>query len=181
MLFPFGLKARKEVFAMRFTYCPDCGARLVLREIGDEGRIPYCETCRQPRWDMFVTSVICAAVNDEGEIALIRQGYVSKDTYVCVAGIMKPGETAEQAAAREVAEELGVTVQAVEYLRSDYFPRKEMLMLGFRVRVQKAELHLSGEVDSARWVPFAEAPALIRPGSIARRLVCQALGLPLTS
>lgn len=163
---------------MHFTFCPDCGARLVLREIGDEGMIPYCEACKQPRWDMFTTSIICAVLNEQGEVALIRQGYVSKTNYVCVAGIMQLGESAEEAAAREVGEELGLPVEELTYLRSDYFPAKEMLMLGFRARVRKAGFRLSGEVDSAAWVPVAEAPALMRPGSIARRLVCQAAGIP---
>lgn len=163
---------------MRFTYCPDCGAKLVLREIGDEGRIPYCENCRQPRWDMFVTSIICAVFNEQNEVALIRQGYVSQSFPVCVAGIMKPGESAEQAAAREVEEELGLPVRRLTYQRSDYFAAKGMLMLGFRAEVEKAAFRLSGEVDSAMWVPAAEAPAIMRPGSIARRLVTQAAGLP---
>lgn len=162
---------------MRFTFCPDCGARLVLRSIGDEGMIPYCENCRQPRWDMFVTSIICAVFNEQNEVALIRQGYVSATNHVCVAGIMKPGESAEEAAAREVEEELGLPVESITYQRSDYFAAKEMLMLGFRAQVRKGDFKLSGEVDSALWVPAQQAPALLRPGSIARRLVCQAAGI----
>ena len=41
---------------MHFTYCPHCGSRLVKKEIGDEGLIPFCETCSIPLWDMFTTS-----------------------------------------------------------------------------------------------------------------------------
>ena len=74
---------------MRFQYCPHCGKKAELKEIGDEGLIPYCIQCETPLWDMFTTSVIAAVVNECGEIALLRQNYVSTTKYVCVAGIMK--------------------------------------------------------------------------------------------
>lgn len=163
---------------MRFTYCPDCGALLVPREIGDEGIIPYCEHCRQPRWDMFTTSVICAVVNECGEVALLRQGYISQSYPICVSGILQAGEDAETAAAREVEEELGLPAESVAYQRSFWFKTKGMLMLGFVVRVRKGDFRLSGEVDGAAWVPLPKAPAQMRPGSIARRLVSLAAGLP---
>ena len=86
---------------MKFTYCPHCGTKAVLREIGDEGMIPYCEQCKVPLWDMFTTCIICAVVNEDKEIALLRQNYVSTTNYVCVAGVMKLGESAEETAARE--------------------------------------------------------------------------------
>lgn len=156
---------------MHFTFCPHCGDQLVPREIGDEGLIPYCERCRVPLWDLFTTGVIAAVVNTEGEVALLRQGYVSADKYVCVAGIMKPGESAEAAVAREVLEEIGQEAEAVEYVASYPYEKKEMLMLGFRVTVRKRELRLSGEVDAAAWVRAEDALSLMREGSIAWQLV----------
>ncbi len=162
---------RKGLEAMHFTYCPHCGSSLVLKEIGDEGKIPYCETCKIPLWDMFTTSVICAVVNEEKEIALLRQDYVSVSSYVCVAGIMKLGESAEDTVRREVEEEIGQKAERVRYIRSYPFEKKEMLMLGFRADVKKKEWKLSGEVDSAKWFPLEEALGQIREGSIAWRLV----------
>lgn len=156
---------------MRFTYCPQCGEKLVLRVIGDEGEIPYCERCKVPRWDLFTTSVICAVVNEQNEIALLRQDYVSTSNLVCIAGIMKAGERAEDTVAREVMEEVGVQVQNMEYISSYAYPQKDMLMLGFLVRAKKSELVLSQEVDSARWVKLTDAPALLRQGGIAYQLV----------
>ena len=156
---------------MRFTYCPRCGRKLVLKEIGDEGLIPFCEQCSIPLWDTFTTCIICAVVNDEKEVALIRQGYVSATSYVCVAGVMKPGESAEEAAAREVGEELGLLVEKLDYIKSYPYDKKEMLMLGYRAEVKKADFKLSGEVDAAEWVPFKEALGKLREGSIAWQLV----------
>ena len=66
---------------MRFTFCPHCGTKLIGKEIGDEGVIPFCEKCNIPLWDMFTTSIIAAVVNEYDEIALLRQNYVSATKY----------------------------------------------------------------------------------------------------
>ena len=156
---------------MKFTYCPHCGTKAVLREIGDEGMIPYCEQCKVPLWDMFTTCIIAAVVNEENEVALLKQSYVTTETYVCVAGHMKIGESAEETVIREVKEELGLDVEELSFIKSYPYEKKEMLMLGFKVKVKKADFVFSQEVDTAKWFPFAEALDNIREGSIAWQLV----------
>jgi NAD+ diphosphatase len=156
---------------MRFTFCPHCGSELIQKLIGDEGMIPYCESCKIPLWDMFTTCIIAAVVNEKREVALLRQNYVSSTNYVCVAGVMKMGESAEDAAVREIREEIGQEVQSLEFVKSYPYEKKEMLMLGFQATVKKSPLNISGEVDAAQWVPFEEALEKLRPGSIAWQLV----------
>lgn len=156
---------------MRFVYCPHCGEKLVKKEIGDEGFIPYCNSCRVPLWDMFTTSIICAVINEYNEIALLRQDYVSETKYVCVAGIMKIGESAEEAAVREIKEEIGLDVEKLHYIKSYPYDKKEMLMLGYRADVKKAEFKLSQEVDAACWFPLDTALSKLREGGIAWQLV----------
>ena len=161
---------------MRFTYCPHWGTKLIGKEIGDEGIIPYCDNCKIPLWDMFTTSIIAAVVNECGEIALIRQNYVSTTNCVCVAGIMKIGESAEETVVREVKEEIGQDVESLEFISSYPYEQKEMLMLGYKATVKKKDFKLSGEVDSAEWVRYDNALSLIREGSIAWRLVKSVIG-----
>jgi len=156
---------------MRFTYCPHCGEKLTLKEIGDEGMIPFCAKCNIPLWDMFTTSIIAAVVNEHREVALLRQNYVSAAKYVCVAGIMKIGESAEDAVVREVKEEIGQDVEELRFISSYPYEKKEMLMLGYKASVKKKEFRLSGEVDSAEWVRYENALSLLREGSIAWQLV----------
>lgn len=160
---------------MRFTYCPYCGEKAIQKEIGDEGIIPFCNHCSTPLWDMFSTSIICAVVNEHQEIALLRQNYVSENSYVCVAGVMKLGESAEETVVREIKEELGLDVKELQYIRSYPYEKKEMLMLGYKAVVCKDEFRLSGEVDSACWFKFDEALEQIREGSIAWQLVKQVI------
>ncbi len=161
---------------MQFQYCPHCGKKAEMREIGDEGVIPYCAQCKVPLWDMFTTSIIAAVVNECGEVALLRQNYVSTTNHVCVAGVMKPGESAEDTVVREVGEELGLDVKSVSYVRSYPYEKKDMLMLGFQAVVEKKDFVLSGEVDAAEWVRFEDALSLLWEGSVAWRLVREVTG-----
>lgn len=156
---------------MHFKFCPHCGSKLGKKEIGDEGVVPFCEKCNIPLWDMFLTSIIAAVVNEQNEIALLRQNYVSTTKYVCVAGIMKIGESAEETVVREIKEELGLDVVNVRFVKSYPYEKKEMLMLGYKAAVKKAEFKLSGEVDSVEWVKFENALSLLREGSIGWQLV----------
>lgn len=156
---------------MRFEYCPKCRAKLIPKEIGDEGIIPYCDTCKIPRWDMFSSCIICAVINEFNEIALIKQEYVSTTSYVCVAGIMQPGENAEQTAMREIKEEIGLEVKELTYIRSYFYEKKDMLMLGYHAKVKKASFKLSSEVDAVGWFPLSDALAKLREGGIAWQLV----------
>ncbi len=156
---------------MRFKYCPHCGNKLIKKEIGDEGLIPFCEKCNVPLWDMFTTSIIAAVVNEENEVALLRQNYVSTSSYVCVAGIMKIGESAEETVIREVKEEIGLDVTKINFIQSYPYEKKEMLMLGYKAVVKKSDFIISGEVDSVKWVKFEDALSHLREGSIAWQLV----------
>ena len=154
---------------MRFTYCPHCGEKLILKEIGDEGPIPWCAACEKPLFPTFYTCTISVVVNEYREAALIRQGYVSTENYVCVAGYMKPGERAEDSARREIKEELGFDALDLSYIDSYPMAEKGLLMLGFAAQVKKADFSLSCEVDSARWFPYEEALPVMRKGSVAQR------------
>ncbi|MCH5266682.1 MAG: NUDIX domain-containing protein [Lachnospiraceae bacterium] len=156
---------------MRFAYCPYCGGKVTFREIGDEGQMPFCEACDRPLFDVMHTAIITLPVNEQGEAALLRQNYVTKDSYVCVAGYLKTGETAETAVLREVQEETGLTPERATYISSYYYEKNDLLMLGFLTHVSKREFVLSGEVDSAAWFPLEEALAQVREGSIAWQLI----------
>lgn len=155
---------------MIFTYCPDCGAKLEPREIGDEGRIPYCPHCARPWFSFSYPCVICAVYDGHGQVALIRQSELS-DLYVCVAGYIKQQESIEAAAKREVEEETGLHVRKVTYLGSYPYPRRDQLMLAFAVLVDHDTFHLSKEVDAAKWFSEAEATSHVRSGSVAQHVI----------
>ena len=158
---------------MRFTYCPDCGTKLIDKEIGDEGVIPYCETCQKPLFDMFSTCVI-VLVKNKDKVLLLSQSYISTQYKNLVSGYMKPGESAEECAYREVEEEVGIKLDSLEIIGTYWFKKKGLLMIAFIGQTEQTELALSCEVDNAEWVDYDKAQSLVHPkggGSVSAILV----------
>lgn len=157
---------------MHFQYCPNCGARLKEKEIGDEGLVPYCDLCKTPWFDMFSTCIIALVVNENGEAALLRQGYISSQYYNLVSGYMKPGETAEITAQREIYEEIGIQVSSLEFAGTYWYGKKDMLMIGFLAKANRGDFVLSGEVEAAEWVAAEDAIRMVHPkGSVSYALL----------
>ncbi len=155
---------------MEFRYCPDCGVRLTIRHIGGRD-VRYCTLCEKPRFGVSLPCVICLVVNENEEIALIRQTYATKNM-VCVAGFIEQGETAEAAAMREVIEEIGLTPLEVRYISSYYYEKTDNLMLGFAVRVKKAEFRLQEqEVELAQWYTIEQAKQELAKGMTGKDLL----------
>lgn len=156
---------------MKSRFCPFCGKKTVLKEIGDEGLVPYCETCGCALFDSPRPCVIVLAINEKDEAVLIRQSYVSEMKSVCVAGYIKSGERAEETAARELLEETGLCAESLRYIGSYPHTAKDLLMLGFAAEVKKAPFSLSKEVDAAAWYSPEAALQAIKPGGAGQSLV----------
>ena len=153
---------------MRYIYCPHCGTKLVQRAAGDDGEVPFCENCSKYWFDSFSSVTIVMVVNEQNEIAMLKQNYLSDTYWTYVAGFIKPGENAEGTAVREVKEELGLDIERLEYAGTYWFSDREQLMHGFIGHTKKADFILSSEVNEAAWVPAKEAPARMfpeRPGN----------------
>lgn len=165
-------KISERKMLMRFSYCPHCGSRLGSRSLGDEGLVPWCDSCDIPLFDMFSSCIIALVVNEYEEAAILRQNYLSSQYGTLVSGYMKPGESAEDCASREVMEELGIGLEELRIVKTWWHGRKDQLMIGFVGRAKKADFKLSSEVNEARWVPVAEALGQVHPkGSISYALI----------
>ena len=103
---------------------------------------------------------------EKDKVYLIKQ--YGKDSYVLVAGYVNLGEDAEDAAVREVKEEMGLTVSTLHFNRSRYYPRTNTLMLNYTVTVKEHEPSPNWEIDSWKCFSIPEARASIRPGSLAQ-------------
>ncbi len=150
---------------MTFKYCPDCGASLSSRVLGDEGAVPWCDVCDRPWFPVFPVAVICLVADENGEVLLLRQNYISETYRNLVSGYVTPGERCEDAASREVEEETGLKPLSVTLKGTWWFAKKQMMMVGFFVRVNRAPLRLSTEVDDASWHTPSEAVSLVHPYS----------------
>lgn len=142
---------------MRFKYCPDCGKLLINKIAGDDGEVPYCEKCQKYWFDSFSDCVIILVANELDEIALCRQGYLSDKYSTFVSGYITPGETAEEAAFREVKEEIGIDIDNLFYAGTYWFDLKDQLMHGFIGITKKKDLVISSELDDANWIEYQNA------------------------
>jgi len=152
-------------------YCADCGAELVTKFLDSEDRdIPYCPHCGEYRFPVFNTAVSMVVMNSSKDKILLIKQY-GRDSYILVAGYVNQGEDAEDAARREVFEEMGLKVETVSFNRSHYYEPSNTLMLNFTVTVADEHVHTNEEIDSYKWFSVAEARANIREGSLAQKFL----------
>jgi NAD+ diphosphatase len=83
--------------------------------------------------------------------------------FSCLAGYVEPGESAEAAVVREVAEEVGVRVQALRYEASQSWPYPGSLMLGFTAEADPAQdIRVDPEeIAEARWFSRRDVAAMV--------------------
>ena len=152
---------------MSSNYCRECGTRLVPRELENEGIVPYCPACEQYRFPQYNVAVSMIVVNEEKDEILLIQQY-GRPSYILVAGYVSKGEALEDAVAREVREETGMTVSRIKFNRTQFFEKSDTLMCNFTAFVKdSSELDPNYEIDSFAWFTRDEARANIRPNSLA--------------
>ena len=159
---------------MEMNYCTQCGERLVPREHPGEGLVPYCPACARYRFPIFSTAVIVIALNPARDRVLLIRQYGKQD-FILVAGYVNQGEGAEEAAIRELGEELGAEVTELRYKRSHFFPPSNTLMLNFTAVLAGEQIRPNREVDDWAWFDFDEALRRIKPGSLAEAFLRGAL------
>ena len=134
----------------RQRHCGVCGAPTAPRE-GGHVRLCRREECgvqHFPRTD----PAIIVLVHDGDDCLLGRQRRWPAGMYSTLAGFVEAGETLEQAVVREVAEESGIRVDEVRYVRSQPWPFPSSLMIGFAARARSREIDLQDdELEDARW------------------------------
>jgi NAD+ diphosphatase len=176
------------LFVHRF--CPRCGGALEPRAAGHELVCTRCGRSQFPRTDPAVIMVVSSGEpGSESERCLLgRQAVWPPGRYSTLAGFCEPGESLEDAVRREVREEVGVAVGAVEYFGNQPWPLPASLMIGFLARAETTEIRVDGdELEDARWFTReemraeAQAGSLVLPGgvSISRSLVEHWYGGPL--
>jgi NAD+ diphosphatase len=161
----------------RHRFCSNCGARSESREAGHIRRCPACGTDHHPRTDPVVIMLVC----DGDRAVLGRQAQWPEGRYSALAGFVEPGESLEEAVAREVREECGARVTDVRYRSSQPWPFPTSLMLGFHARWTAGEPAVGdGELEDVRWFTRDEIAGggvrLPPPEAIARRLIEEWLG-----
>ncbi len=147
-------------------YCRDCGEKLSLRFLENEGLVPYCANCAKFKFPFFPVAVSMTVVN-RAEDKILLAKHTGEDDYKLFAGYIKKGETPEKAIPRELREETGLTAIKWRYLSSRYHEARDVLMLNYIVTADENDVKLNDEIESVRWCSREEALALIVKDSTA--------------
>ena len=146
----------------RKRHCGGCGHALVLSKAGWQARCPQCGLEYYPRTD----PAVIVAVSDGPRLLLGRQAAWPAGRWSVLAGFVEPGESLEQAVAREVMEEAGVPVLSATYAASQPWPFPMALMIGFRAEALPVEPVVGDELEQARWFTAAELRAAVAAGEL---------------
>ncbi|MGD0241302.1 MAG: NAD(+) diphosphatase [Streptosporangiaceae bacterium] len=170
------------------THCPVDGTPTVPDPGGHSARCPADGTEHFPRTD---PAVIMLVTDPDDRCLLARNAAWPGRRVSILAGFVEPGESAEQAVIREVAEEVKIKVTNVRYVGSQPWPMPRSLMLGFRAEAPAGqEITVDAEeIAEAYWFGREELAAAIKsreialppPVSIARQIIEQWYGGPLPS
>lgn len=158
----------------RHRFCGVCGAACVPAQAGHVMHCTGCGSHHFPRTDPAVIMLVT-----RGDRALLGQpaSFRGVRVFTTLAGFVEPGESLEEAVAREVAEETGVRVANVRYHSSQPWPFPASIMLGFRADAISEEIVIDPkEIVEAGWFTRDELRAsdgfVLPPDfSIARRLI----------
>lgn len=163
----------------RHRHCAVCGAPTAQFRGGWGRKCSDCGAEHFPRVD----PVVIMLAECDGQVLVARQPQFPAGFFSALAGFLEPGESLEEAVAREMWEEAGVRARDVAYVASQPWPFPSSLMMGCMARVDDPALTLDlTELEAAMWVtrdevraalagdpaaPFMAAPPL----AIARHLL----------
>jgi NAD+ diphosphatase len=142
----------------RHRFCSVCGSPTELFRGGWGRRCASCGAEHFPRVD----PVVIMLAEYEGRVLLGRQPGFPPGFFSALAGFVEPGESLEEAVARELFEEAGIAVSDVSYVASQPWPFPSSLMIGCRAVARGAALTIdTTELEAAMWVDRAEVRAAL--------------------
>ena len=142
----------------RHLYCGHCGSPTASFRGGWGRRCSGCGLEHFPRID----PVVIMLAEHRGKVLVGRQPQYPAGRFSALAGFIEPGESIEEAVARELREEAGLAVSNVRYIASQPWPFPGQLMIACVAEADSDEVVLDrNELDDAMWVDRAQVRAAL--------------------
>lgn len=150
-----------------YRYCGCCGSPVSLESSGWAARCQACDRLEYPRQD---PAIIVLVQDHDGRVllahnALWKPGFVS-----IIAGYVEAGEAPDVTVAREVAEEVGIDIEAPAYVATQPWPFGRSQMMGYRARTvtPRPTPRADGvEIEWARFYSREELTCALEQGEIS--------------
>jgi NAD+ diphosphatase len=137
----------------RHQFCANCGARTAMFRAGWGRLCPGCGTEHFPRTDPVVIMI----AEHSGRALVGRGPQWPAGRYSALAGFMEPGESIEEAVAREIFEEAGIRVANVRYIASQPWPFPSQLMMACVAEAENDDIVIDPkELQDAMWISRAD-------------------------
>ena len=139
-------------------YCGRCGTPTRGKADERAKECPACGLVAYPR----VSPAMMALVTRGRELLLARSHRFVNGVYSALAGFVEPGESLEEAVARELFEEAGIRVNRVRYLASQPWPFPSSMMIACFAEAINVDITIDAdELEEARWVTKDEVRAAL--------------------
>ena len=149
-------------------FCGKCGQPT---EDGQDERAKVCSQCRLVNYPRVSPAVIVAVIRED-QILLGSNIRFKSKYYSVLAGFVEPGENLEECVAREIKEEVGISVNNIRYFASQPWPFPNSLMVAFLADYAGGEIKIDPtEIKEAGWFTADNLPSIPPRITIARQLI----------
>jgi NAD+ diphosphatase len=149
-------------------FCGRCGAPTEAQKAERAKKCTKCGLLHFPR----LAPAIIVLIERGDQLLLARARRFPTVMYSVLAGFVEPGESLEETVAREVKEEVGLSLKDIRYFGSQPWPFPHSLMIGFTATYAGGEISLDdNEIEEAGWFTVDNLPPLPGKISIARKLI----------
>jgi len=146
---------------LRHRFCSVCGQESEVADGGWKRVCPACGAQHFPRVDPV--TIMLPWIGDR--CLLGRQSSWPQGRMSALAGFVEPGESIEEACAREVREESGLTVTRIAYHSSQPWPFPSSLMIGLLAEVADDQATPDQtELEEVRWFTRDEIRRMLTEG-----------------
>jgi NAD+ diphosphatase len=152
-------------------FCGSCGSP---NQDAPQELARVCPVCGRVEYPRIAPAIIVIIINDQDQALLAHNKQFVPGIYSLIAGFNEAGETLESTVAREIQEEVGLSVRDIRYVTSQPWPFPYSLMLGFSARYTGGSIQVDGvEIEDAHWFDRDRLPDLPGLGSVSRYLINQ--------
>lgn len=149
-------------------FCGQCGS--ILTSLFDKLE-KHCDKCDLTIFPKSSPAVM-VLLHRKNELLLARSPHFQPGVYSAIAGFVEIGESAEEAASREVHEELGLHINELCYFSTQTWPFPDSFMIAFTSSEPQGELLIDNvEIEDAKWFNVRNLPTLPTSASISRHLI----------